>query len=56
VEFISKFGKGAKKMVFGDSFKNIEWTILNGSNMKKMLKDLLDVLEGKFALLLLDVR
>jgi hypothetical protein len=32
---------------FGDSFKNIEWTILNGSNMNNMLKDLSDVLEGK---------
>jgi hypothetical protein len=28
---------------FGDSFKNIEWTILNGSNMNNMLKDLSDI-------------
>jgi hypothetical protein len=39
--------EGRKKDGFGDSFKNIKWTILNGSNMKNMLKDLLDVLEGK---------
>jgi hypothetical protein len=36
-----------KKDGFGDCFKKIEWTILNGFNMKNMLKDLLDVLEGK---------
>ena len=36
-----------KRDGFGDSFKNIEWTILNGSNMNNMLKDLPDVLEGK---------
>ena len=39
--------EGRKRDGFGDSFKNIEWTILNGSNMKNMLKDLPDVLEGK---------
>ena len=38
---------GRKKDSFGDFYKNIEWTILNGFNMKKMLKDLPDVLEGK---------
>ena len=39
--------EGRKKDGFGNSFKNIEWTILNGSKMKYMLKDLPDVLEGK---------
>jgi hypothetical protein len=42
--------EGRKTDGFGDSFKNIEWTILNGSNMTHMLKDLLDVLEGKYML------
>ena len=32
--------EGRKRDGFGDSFKNIEWTILNGSNMTNMLKDL----------------
>ena len=39
--------EGRKKDGFEDSFKNVEWTILNGSNMKNMLKDLPDVLEGE---------
>jgi hypothetical protein len=33
--------EGRKRDGFGDSFKNIEWTILNGSNMKNILKDYL---------------
>jgi len=39
--------EGRKKDGFEDLKKNIEWTILNGSNMKNMLKDLPDVLEGE---------
>jgi hypothetical protein len=38
--------KWRKKDGFGDSFENIEWTILNGSNMINMIIDLPDVLEG----------
>jgi len=38
--------EGRQKDGFGDSFKNLEWTSLTGSDMKKMLKKLPDLLQS----------
>ena len=51
VELIQKCGvhfqiwEGRQKDGFGDSFKNLEWTSLTGSDMKKLLQKLPDFLD-----------